>query len=102
MKTTPEKRVQTQITNYLKTLPNCYVERRSSYGFSYKKGIPDIFFVFQGKHVECEIKKETGTTSSMQDYYKKYFLSIGVLYVEVHSLIDLKDFINKNFNYNKK
>lgn len=102
MKTTPEKRVQNQIINYLKSLPGCYVERRSSYGFSYKKGIPDIFFVYKGRHVECEIKKQDGTTSTMQDYYKTYFTSIGVLYVEAHSLADLQDFINKNFYYDKK
>ena len=93
-KITEEKKIQNEIINYLKTLPCCYVERRSPLGFSYKKGIADLFFVYEGVHVEVEVKKINGSTSSMQDKRKERCSLLKIPYIEARSLKDIKNFID--------
>ena len=57
---TPEKKVQNQIVNYLNELQTngfpVFVERRNAGGFSYKKGIPDLYASVNGLHIEIEVK----------------------------------------------
>ena len=53
---TPEKQVQNKIVGFLKTLPDCFVERRNAGGFGYHAGVPDVWFVYRGRHVEVEVK----------------------------------------------
>ena len=53
---TPEKKVQNSIMDYLKQLDKdglpVMVERRQAGGFSYKMGIPDLYAVVNGYHLE--------------------------------------------------
>ena len=70
---TPEGYVLNDILNYLKSLkslglPLMY-ERRSAGGFNYKKGISDIYAVFNGRHIEIEVKRADGRQSVMQEKY---------------------------------
>lgn len=92
-KITEEKKIQNEIISYLSSLPYCYVERRSPFGFSYKKGIADLFFVYKGIHVEVEIKREDGATSSMQDKWKERCLRLFIPYIEARSKEDVKKWI---------
>lgn len=86
---TPEKRVQNAILKYLselsKTEPLFY-ERRQAGGFSYKKGIPDIYFVYNGRHVEVEVKAPGGHLSPMQEKFKEMCEKKNILWYCVSSL----------------
>ena len=52
---TPEKKVQNEIIKYLKS-KDVFFERRQAGGFSYKKGIPDLYAVIDGMHIEIEVR----------------------------------------------
>ena len=101
-KITEEKKIQNEIISYLCSLPNCYVERRSPLGFSYKKGIADLFFVYRGIHVEVEVKKIDGTTSPMQDKWKERCERLLIPYIEAHSKEDVKKWIENLNSFKKK
>ena len=70
---TPEKIVQNSIIDYLTKLQKeglpVLVERRNAGGFSYKKGIPDLYAVINGIHLEIEVKRPGGTPTVMQLKY---------------------------------
>ena len=97
-KETEEKKIQNDIVDYLHSLPHCYVERRSPYGFSYKKGIPDLFFVYKGIHVEVEVKKRDGIISTMQLKRRERFKNLGINYIEARSKEDVKKWIENLSN----
>lgn len=67
---TPEKRVQSAIMSKLAELADkgepLFFERRQAGGFSYKKGIPDLYAVYNGQHIEIEVKAPGGLRSPMQ------------------------------------
>lgn len=71
---TPEKKVQNEILKYLDKLEKdgykIFHERRQAGGFNYKKGIPDIYCVVNGKHIEIEVKKPGGKLSGMQEKFR--------------------------------
>lgn len=72
---TEEGKVQQDIinhVNYLEELGNpIFYERRQAGGFNYKKGIPDLFVVYNGIHIEVEVKKPGGEQSSMQEKFER-------------------------------
>lgn len=48
-----------------------YWEHRSgSGGFSYKKGVPDLYVVASGHHIEIETKAPSGRLSAMQEKFR--------------------------------
>ena len=61
---TPEKEIQNSIMSYFKKLKasgiDNYVERRQAGGFAYKMGLPDLWVVIFGKHIEIEVKRPGG------------------------------------------
>lgn len=93
---TPEKRVQNAILKYLselsKTEPLFY-ERRQAGGFSYKKGIPDIYFVIDGHHIEVEIKAPGGCLSVMQEKFREMCDRCNITYICVDNIEDFISFI---------
>jgi Holliday junction resolvase len=99
---TPEKEIQDAIINSVKDLEKkghpVYYERRDASGLSYKKGLPDIFVVYKGLHVEVEIKSLSGSRSSLQETWARYFESIGTPYILAKSkddfLTQLSEIIN--------
>lgn len=97
---TPEKKVQNKIIDYLKELQKSgaplFYERRQAGGASYRKGIPDIYAVYNGKHIEIEVKQINGSLSTMQEKYRDYFLSIGIYYICAMSVQDVKDYFNEH------
>lgn len=74
---TPEGKVKEDILKYFKNLQNqgipLFYERRQAGGFSYKKGLPDIYFVYNGKHIELELKAKGGKPSGMQLMWQRKF-----------------------------
>ena len=82
---TPEKRVQNSIINYLKLLEKqgfpVMVERRQAGGFSYKMGIPDLYAVINGIHLEIEVKRPGRQLRPMQEKYKQRCIAKNIAYV---------------------
>ncbi len=95
----PEKRTQDKILKFLKCIPNLYCERRQAGGFAYKAGLPDLWFVYQGKHVEVEVKAEGGQPSGLQLSKEIIFLRTGSLYWRGCSFQDFTNFFQKNFQH---
>ena len=101
---TPEKRVQNAICNYLKQLEDAgyplYHERRQAGGYSYKMGIADLYAVFDGHHIEIEVKRPGGERSSMQYVWERRAIACGMLYICAESVDEVKTFFNDHFNIN--
>jgi len=73
-----------------------YYEHRSGQGgFSYKKGIPDLFIVINSVHIECEFKTESGKLSTMQEKYKLMFERLKIPYICPHSFEEFEEEIKK-------
>lgn len=97
---TPEKRVQNQIMTWLNQLKAdghpIRIERRQAGGFSYKMGDPDLWCVYNGIHIEIEVKREKGgELSVMQEKKIEIFNSINCPYILASSVDDVKDFFEK-------
>lgn len=91
-----EKKIQASIISYLKhcNLPIFY-EKRQAGGYNYRKGIPDLYVVINGKHVEIEIKKEDGKRSNLQIKRENWFKEKNIDYYVCRSLEEFKEIIKK-------
>lgn len=82
---TPEKRVQNAIVEYLTELQKqgepVFVERRNAGGFSYKKGIPDLYAVINGIHLEIEVKQPGESLSTMQEKFRDKCAKLSICWV---------------------
>lgn len=67
-----EQSVQSKIERYLKD-NNIFFEKRQAGGFQYRKGIPDLYLVFNHEHIEIEIKDPNGSPSPMQLAWQRKF-----------------------------
>ena len=96
---TPEKRVQNKILNYLKKLKESrypiFYERRQAGGFNYKKGIPDIYCVINGKHIEIEVKKEGGQLSTMQEKFRDMCREKNIEWICADNFEEFKLYLSK-------
>lgn len=93
---TPEKKVQTDILKYFKKLKDAgkpiFYERRQAGGFSYKMGIPDVYVVYNGRHVEIEVKQPGGQLSPLQEKFRDMCKRNNILWICAESLEDVKRF----------
>lgn len=96
---TPEKEVQNQILNYLEELKDSgapiFYERRQSGGVNYKKGIPDIYIVINGIHIEVECKRVNGKLSVMQEKFREMCDKCNIIYYITDSFLFFKSFIDR-------
>lgn len=96
---TPEKKVQNKIIAYVKELQNKGInvdyERRQAGGFNYQKGKPDLFVVFEGIHIEIEVKKPGGKTTPLQDKFAEKCKNLNCPYFLIDNLEDFKKIIEK-------
>lgn len=97
---TPEKIVQNAIVNFLNKQQKqehqpVFVERRNAGGFSYKKGIPDLYAVINGIHLEIEVKAPGGSMSTMQEKFRDKCKRLGINWCCVD---DINDFIWNIYN----
>lgn len=94
---TPEKQVQNKIIDFLKTKPGLVYERRQAGGFNYKSGLPDIWFVYRGRHCEVEVKAPGGEPSSLQLKQEVAFLLAGASYWRGDNLADFTKWFENVF-----
>ena len=97
MAMTPETRVKNKILDYLKQLVKedqpIFFERRQAGGFSYKKGIPDIYAVINGTHLEIEVKKPGGELSAMQEKFRDMCKRKNICWICVENISELKQMV---------
>lgn len=98
---TPEKTVQNQIIAYFKKLANegkkVYVERRQAGGFAYKMGQPDLYVVYNGIHIEIELKAPGGHLKTMQEKWRDKCKSLNILWMCASNIDEVKDFLQEHF-----
>lgn len=96
---TPEKKVQNSLIKYLTELKTSgkkiFFERRQAGGYSYKKGIPDLYAVVYGLHVEIEVKQKFGSLSTMQEKFRDMCKKNDILWICCDDVSQLKEFIEK-------
>lgn len=90
---TPEKKVQNEIIKLLKS-KDLFFERRQAGGFSYKKGIPDLYAVVKGQHLEIEVKKPGGKLSPMQEKFRDMCSAKNILWICVENITQLEILLN--------
>lgn len=96
-KITPEKRVQIQIIDYLDSLKEEGLPlewfRRDAIGPNYKKGLPDIWVITNGRHIEIEVKAPgcINERSAKQIEWEKRFNACRIPYMVVDSLERFKE-----------
>ena len=90
---TPERKVKDEIAAYLQKRSTAgdkiYGEAREAGGYTYKKGLPDIWIVYNGIHLEVEIKGPRGVRSPMQVKWEQIFNRLGIRYCCVSSVEEL-------------
>lgn len=91
---TPEKVVQNAIVAYVKLLAKkgepVYIERRQAGGFSYKMGIPDLYAVYKGQHIEIEVKAPGKTLRPMQEKWRDKCQQLNIKYICADNIDDIK------------
>lgn len=100
MSNTPETKVKKEIKKYLKRLSDegqlIYSEVREAGGYQFRKGLPDMWALINGVHLEIEIKRpDGGRRSTMQLKWAEIFDHLGVPYCCVDSPEQLDDVIKK-------
>ena len=99
---TPEKKVQNEIIKYLRRLQleglPIYFERRQAGGFNYKKGIPDLYAIYNGIHIEIEVKQTAGQRTIMQEQWEQLCKRNNILYICTDNIEQFKNFIKNQFN----
>lgn len=95
---TPEKRIQNKIVDFLHALEKdgepVFVERRNAGGFSYKKGIPDLYAVVDGIHVEIEVKAPGESLSTMQEKYRDKCKRLHIIWICADNVQDVQTLVN--------
>lgn len=94
---TPEKEIQNSIMSYFKKLKasgiDNYVERRQAGGFAYKMGLPDLWVVIFGKHIEIEVKRPGGQPRATQEKWARRFTEMGAIYICADAVSDVANIV---------
>ena len=100
-RTTEESSLAKKVLDYLEELqlkgePLYYEHRSGSGGWNYKRGVPDLFFVYNGLHVEVELKAPNGKLSTMQEKWKwKCECLWNILYLCPRTFEEVVEFIKQ-------
>lgn len=96
---TPERKVKKKLIKYISDLKKSgvpiYYEPREAGGFTYRKGIPDFWFLYNGRHVEIEAKAPGGEQSTMQIKWAEIFWRLGIECYCIESVDELIEIIEK-------
>ena len=99
---TPEKVVQNSIIDYIKKLRakghKVKVERRQAGGFSYKMGIPDLYAVVNGTHVEIEVKAPGKSLRPMQEKFRAQCKELNIEWLCADNVDDIKIYFKNRFD----
>lgn len=94
-----EKRVQNAIVDYLNNLQKAgapvFVERRNAGGFSYKKGIPDLYAIINGTHFEIEVKAPGESLKTMQEKFRDKCKRLNILWICADNLADVQKVVER-------
>lgn len=88
---TPEKKVQDKIISYLDSIhksgasPHLEWFRRDAIGPNYKRGLPDIWVLVNGRHIEIEVKAPGKSRTAMQIKWEERFRLCRIPYMVVDS-----------------
>ena len=98
---TPESKVKDQIFKHIKALqvkgtPIVY-EAREAGGYTYKKGKPDFWIAYYGKHIEFEVKAPGGSMSTMQYKWAEIYKRSGVPCYCVESVKEFDEALKENY-----
>lgn len=95
---TPEKIVQNAIVKFLTEQQHSglpvFFERRNAGGFSYKKGIPDLYAVLNGVHLEIEVKAPGCSLTTMQEKFRDKCKRLNIAWC-CHD--DVEEFISNTY-----
>lgn len=83
-----ETKLQDVCIEYLKSLPNCYVE--NSWGRTGNKGKADLTGCLAGKYFAIELKTTMGVVSVEQKSYLAKISNAGGIVGVAHSLHEMK------------
>ena len=93
-----EALVKKNIIAYIEKLANEGIKiksfTRQAGGFNYKNGVPDIYAVLYGFHLEIEVKGIGGTPSSAQLRFERELKDLGCLYVRPGSFNEFKKYLD--------
>lgn len=94
-----EKVLQGKVISHLKALKKqgvpIFWEKRQAGGFNYKKGLPDIYIVLNGRHIELELKTPNKTKFIRPEQLMRMreFELMGVPVLVSNDLEEIKTFI---------
>lgn len=101
-----ERDVQSSILKYLRKLKNqghpLFFERRQAGGFSYKKGLPDIYFVYKGIHIEVEVKASDGKLSTDQETWQTIFKELEIEHLVIDDFSEFKEYMTNLIKLSKE
>lgn len=96
---TRETYEQNKILKYLRKLEKdgypVHCERRQAGGFSYKKGMADVWCTVHGFHIEIECKDSTGELRTLQEKWRDSCIRAEMGYILARSLDDVKSVVDK-------
>lgn len=96
---TPEKRVQNAIIKYLKELRDngvpIFFERRQALANT-KAGLPDLYVLYKGYHIEIECKKPIGgELRTMQEKQRDILIKAGAIWICPTNVEEVKKLFNE-------
>jgi len=100
MAQTPEDKIKKQITDYVDLLEKKHDipivwERRDASGLGYRRGRCDLFIVYNGIHIEVEVKTPKGIMSAMQETWQRYCVAHNIKHIVVHSKKEFVEGLSK-------
>ena len=99
MATNEETLLQRKVLKYLKNLQETghplYYSRRSGEGLAYEEGVPDLYLVYNGIHVEVELKIIGGTVRARQEAFERKCKKWGILYIRPDTYKEFTDYMEK-------
>ena len=94
-----EALLQKKVITYIKQLelsghPIDY-ERRQAGGLSYEEGRPDLYCVYNGIHIEIELKRVGGEARARQEAFERKCRKKGTIYIRPDTYKEFVDFFEK-------
>ena len=90
MDTQKEAKIQKQIIDYLKKVPNLYFIKTI---VSNRRGIPDIHLCYRGMYVALEVKRLGEDATALQEYELSQIRKAGGFALVVRSVEDVRQVI---------
>lgn len=94
-----ETLLQEKVLKYFKTLQlsghPIFYDRRVAGGLSYEEGVPDIYCVYNGVHIEIELKVVGGAVRARQEAFERKCRNWGILYIRPDTYKEVVEYFEK-------